>query len=380
MSTAFVILAAGKGARLGGQPKQFRLLGGKTVFSYSLKTAQQLERENLISQIIIAVPPDDKTLHKLSVPKDVAVVKGGASRSLSVLNALKACRTDFVLLHDAARPFADVSLCRRVLAASDGISGVIPVLPEINALKRISDGHMTAVEREGIYITQTPQLFPRRPLEKMLAESSGADYKDEAEVWLKNGGKVNSVAGSELNFKITSGGDWQLAQKIAEYSTEIRNGLGYDVHSLMPGRRLILGGVEIPSPLGLDGHSDADVLCHACSDAVLSAAGLPDIGSLYPASEERYRGADSTVMFRDILSLVMAEGWHVDWISAVLTVQTPRLAPWKDKIIDSMNKLLDGKKFSVTFKSGERIGPAGDSEAVFVWASATISRRELPDR
>lgn len=374
MNAAFVILAAGKGERLGGQPKQFRLLGAKPVFRYSLEMAQQLERKNVISQIVIALPPDCETPEKLNIPPEAAVVQGGATRSLSVLNALKACRTELVLLHDAARPFVDAALCCRVLAAADGVCGVVPLLPETNALKKRADGRITAVDRSGIYITQTPQLFPRVPLEKMLENASCSDYKDEAELWLKNGCVLRSVEGEEINFKITSRGDWLMAQRLAAGRAEVRNGLGYDVHPLTPGRRLILGGVEIPSRLGLEGHSDADALCHACADSLLSAAGLPDIGTLFPAADERYRGADSTRLLLQVLNLVTEKGWYVEWVSAVLTAQTPRLAPWKDRIAASMEKILGAGKFSVTFKSGEGVGPAGNSEAVFVWASATLCR------
>ena len=370
MTTAFVILAAGKGRRLGGRPKQFRLLGGKPVMGYSLDVAESLKAAGLVSEIVIVLPDGGKW--ELSVPADVKIVTGGASRSMSVLAALKVCRAESVLLHDAARPFLSFDLCRRLLAARREDGGVIPLLPEVNALKRMEGDSMSAVDRDGLYITQTPQLFPRRALEELL-QASDFSARDEAELWLQSGKVVSSVEGETMNFKITDEGDWQMARRLAE-GGEIRTGLGYDVHPLMPGRKLVLGGVVIPSRLGLDGHSDGDALCHACADAVLSAAGLPDIGTLYPASDEQYQDADSTELLGDVLGRIKAQGWRVHWLSAVVSAQTPRLAPWKEQIVASMEKLLEGKTFSVTFKSGEAVGSAGRGEAFYVWAAATLRR------
>ncbi|MGI6075145.1 MAG: 2-C-methyl-D-erythritol 2,4-cyclodiphosphate synthase [Pyramidobacter sp.] len=371
MNTAFVVLAAGKGRRLGGQPKQFRLLGGKPVIRYSLDLAQRLRAAGLVGEIAAVLPEGAET--ELGFSPDVNVLTGGATRSMSVLNALKACSADFVLLHDAARPFVDFELCCRLLAACEDGKGVVPLLPEANALKRVENGVMKAVDRDGLYVTQTPQLFPREELKKLL-QSSGGSYKDEAELWLQSGRAVNSVEGDAMNFKITGEGDWQMAQRLVSGGAEFRTGLGYDVHPLVPGRKLVLGGVAVPSRLGLDGHSDADVLCHACADALLSAAGLPDIGTLYPASDEKYKDARSTELFLDALRRVKAQGWRVDWLSAVVTAQTPRLAPWKAQIVASMENLLGAKTFSVTFKSGEAVGSTGRGEAFYVWAAATLRR------
>ncbi|MCI7403782.1 2-C-methyl-D-erythritol 2,4-cyclodiphosphate synthase [Pyramidobacter sp.] len=369
MSRAFVILAAGRGTRLGGEPKQFRLLGGRPVWGWSLETARILRREKLINRIVLVLPP----ANALTAPDGVTVAAGGASRALSVLSALRACGEDEVLLHDAARPFAGVPLCRRLIAASTGENAVIPLLPEANALKKIENGRIEPLDRDGVYITQTPQLFPRAALRELLENAPRADFKDEAELWLQRGGTLDWVAGENMNFKVTESGDWEMARKIAD-AGEIRTGLGYDVHPLVPGRRLILGGVIVDSPLGLDGHSDADALAHAAADALLSAAGLPDIGTLYPAADEKFKDADSMALLRDALAKVNAEGWRLEWLSAVLTVQTPRLAPWKDAIVRSLETVLGSGRLSVTFKSGERVGPAGEAQAVFVWASATLRR------
>lgn len=369
MSRAFVILAAGTGTRLGGEPKQFRLLGGRPVWKWSVETAWTLHREKLIDRIVLVLPPESA----LTPPAGVISAAGGASRALSALSALRACEDDEVLLHDAARPFASVKLCRRLIAASTGKNAVAPLLPEANALKKIENGRIEPLDRDDVYITQTPQLFPRAALRELLENASCHDFKDEAELWLRRGETLDFVAGESVNFKVTEGGDWEMAQKIADEG-EVRTGLGYDVHPLVPGRKLILGGVAVESALGLDGHSDADVLAHAAADALLSAAGLPDIGALYPACDKKFKNADSMELLRDAFARVRGEGWRLEWLSAVLTLQTPRLAPWKDAIVRSLETVLGDGRLSVTFKSGERVGPAGDAQAVFVWASATLRR------
>lgn len=374
MSLAFVILAAGSGKRLGGKTKQFRTLANRQVWEWSYDTAKTLKESRRVSEIALVLPQGAASNEVTEIPKDIITLHGGATRSLSVLEALKACTSDIVLLHDAARPFVSPCLCTRIIDKCDGKNAVIPILQETNALKKIKGGKVTAVNRDGIYITQTPQLFPRKKLLDMLYRSSDFDFKDEAELWLKNGEKLDYVEGDSMNFKLTVEGDWQMATRLAD-TLESRSGLGYDVHPLVPGRKFILGGVEIPSPLGLDGHSDADVLCHAIADAVLSAAGLPDIGTLYPASDEKFKGANSKLLLSDVLERVRKEGWHVSWISAVVSAQTPRLAPYHKRILDSLSEVFGSYITSVTFKSGERVQPAGYSEAVFVWANATLQRK-----
>ncbi len=371
MSVSFVILAAGKGERLGGTAKQFRPLGGKPVWRWSFDVAREMKDENLIDEILLVLPAEGFAYQE-EFPTSVKIVFGGATRSHSVLNALRFCTGDVVLLHDAARPFLSGELCRRILSAYKRENAVIPLLPEANALKKIQDGHVFTVHREGIYITQTPQLFPRDVLLEMLSAAQNFAFKDEAELWLQSDRPLDFVDGVADNFKITEEGDWRMACRLAQSSSTVRNGLGYDVHPLVPGRPLILGGVEIPSSLGLSGYSDADVLSHAISDAILSAAGLPDIGTLYPATEEKYHDADSALLLADAGARVKNLGWEIEWVSAVLTAQRPILAPWHDKIVASLEKILGGKCVVVTFKSGEHIGPTGNCEAIFVWASATL--------
>lgn len=375
MKIAFVVLAAGRGERLGGLPKQFRSLAGRPLWRWSFDLARSLAFRGMIGDIVLVLP-DGQTARGLAplLPENAKAVCGGKTRSLSVLSALRASSADVIMLHDAARPFASEALCERLLAASRGENAVVPLLPEANALKRVEGSVISAMDRDGVCITQTPQVFPRTELLELLERSHDFLYKDEAELWLANGKRLDWVRGEGKNFKVTDRDDWQMALDLASGHGEVRCGLGYDVHPLVPNRAFVLGGVEIPARLGPDGHSDADALTHAVCDAILSAAGLPDIGTLYPASDDRYRGVKSTTLLSDAVARVSQKGWRTEWVSAVVTCQVPRLGPWKDAVVRSLETVLGSGRVGVTFKSGEKIPPVGTADAVMVWASATIKR------
>ncbi|MBQ9574580.1 MAG: 2-C-methyl-D-erythritol 2,4-cyclodiphosphate synthase, partial [Synergistaceae bacterium] len=287
---------------------------------------------------------------------------------LSVLNGLNAAMCDYVMVHDAARPFATPELFRRLIDAVNEYVGVVPVLPVSDALKRIEGDEVSCVERDGLYITQTPQVFPRKKLIEAVRNFPSA--KDEAEAWFKLHLKLKRVEGERLNFKATVKEDIMIARALTE--TKItRTGLGWDIHRLVPERKLILGGVEIESPLGLLGHSDADVLTHAVMDSILGGAGLPDIGNIFPASDERFRGADSIELLKEVMRLVEAEGWEVEFVDAVLTAQIPRLNKYRDEIIKSMAEFFP---FNIKFKSAEELDDSGKGLCMTCRAIATLGK------
>jgi 2-C-methyl-D-erythritol 4-phosphate cytidylyltransferase/2-C-methyl-D-erythritol 2,4-cyclodiphosphate synthase len=241
----------------------------------------------------------------------------------------------------------------------------------------VNGGVITVVPRDRIFRTQTPQSFRREDLLRVI-ESSPGHATDEATLWLSGAKKLEYIPGDEKNFKITTDFDWIIAKLFVHESRETRTGFGYDIHELAPGRRLVLGGVEIPSPLGLVGHSDADVVCHAISDALLGAAGLGDIGTLFPASDDSYRDMDSTVLLERVLKLLTKEGWSVNWIDVTLIAQVPRLGAVMPGIADNLGrrftiyKLMG--KINIKVKSGEFIDGAGRGECMICHAVAMIDR------
>ena len=365
-SVSFVIVAGGKGSRMGGEKKQFMLLNGRPLWRWSY----DLLPPECVKECILVIPQGITLNHvpeKLTVPLKIAY--GGKERAESVLNGLKEAACDYVLVHDAARPFLSLNLIHSLIDATDETHGAVPVLPVSDALKKIDGDNISCINRDGLYITQTPQSFPREKLIYAVSKNPGA--KDEAEAWKKCGHELRHVKGERLNFKVTWPEDMMIARALTEGIT--RTGTGYDIHRLVPERKLILGGIEIYSPLGLLGHSDADLLTHSVMDAILGAAGLPDIGNLFPASDERFRGADSIELLREVMRMISAEGWHVEFVDAVVKAQVPRLNAYRDSIIAGMKRFFE---FNVKFKSAEHIDDSGDGLSMSCWAAATLRRSE----
>ena len=364
---SFVIVAGGKGSRMGGVRKQFMTLNGKPLWQWSADKAAEL-----CNEIVLVVPKDSDAKIVWNNPGvSFRVVHGGNERAESVLNGLREAKCEFVMVHDAARPFASKELLISLMANTSEFTGAVPLLPVSDALKRVDGENISCVEREGLFITQTPQSFHRERLIEAVSQNLKA--KDEAEAWTNFSPqyKLVKVEGERLNFKIT----WQediLTAKSLVAQRQTRTGLGYDVHELVSGRKLILGGVLIAdSRLGLLGHSDADVLTHAVMDSILGAAGLDDIGNLFPASEAKFKDADSIKLLEEVLRLVNSLGWRVDFVDVVLEAQVPRLNRYRELIKDSLGKYF---AVNVNFKSAETIDGVGKGLAMKCWAVANLSR------
>ena len=364
---SFVIAAGGSGSRMGNQRKQFMPLGNKPVWRWSADVAAKTPG---IHEVVLIVPADyDADIDWPASHIPLKIAHGGSERAISVLNGLRVASCEYVMVHDAARPFATQELFSSLMANTDSDSGVVPVLPVSDALKRIDGEKISCVERDGLYITQTPQSFPREKLTAAVSQYPRA--KDEAEAWQNCGGELRYVFGEKLNYKITQKEDMMTARALTEHGI-IRTGIGYDVHRLVPERKLILGGVEITeSPLGLLGHSDADLLTHAVMDAVLGGAGLPDIGNIFPASDERYKGADSMKLFAEVMRLIASEGWQVEYVDAVVQAQVPRLNKYLPAVKESLRRFCP---VNVKFKSAENLDDSGAGLCMTCWACATLRK------
>lgn len=363
---SFVIAAGGQGTRFGAK-KQFMTLAGRELWRWSAENSAQLS--DSIREIVLVIPQGDSLVPEWRSDIPLKTVHGGAERAISVLNGLNMAECDYVMVHDAARPFASPELFRRLMNAVNDDAGAVPLLPVSDALKRVDDdGRISCVEREGLYITQTPQVFPRKKLIEAVKDYPSA--KDEAEAWLKSGHELKYVDGERLNFKATVKDDMTIARALTEHRIT-RTGLGWDIHRLVPDRKLVLGGVRVESPLGLLGHSDADVLTHALMDAILGGAGLPDIGNLFPASDEKFRGADSIELLREVMSLVASEGWNVEFADAVITAQVPRLNKYREQIMQNIGRFFP---VNIKFKSAENLDDSGRGMCITCRAIATLGR------
>lgn len=376
----FIIVAGGTGSRLGGTPKQFRLLDGLPVWKWSAKIAEKLWYSGMAEELVIVVPEEYLAEVKgqcdLKIP--TRIVAGGATRAQSVMNGLKNSCGSHVLVHDAARPFITTGLCLQLMKNTVVYGSSIPFIGSTDSLKKINAGKMTCVDRNEYLRTQTPQAFEKAQLIEAI-NSFGFEGTDEAAAWIASGRNIFSTEGSESNFKITTQFDWEVASSMTGGRKIQRTGHGFDVHRLVQGRKLLLAGIEIEnSGYGLLGHSDADIVLHTVMDSILGAAGLPDIGTLFPASDDKWKGADSRELLKAVIRKVRLEGWNIDWIDITLQAQSPKLGQLIPSFISSVASLIAENEretnFNMKVKSGEGCGSVGRNECMICHGVATLSK------
>jgi len=396
MYVAAIVAAGGSGRRFGGaRPKQLIDVAGRTVLERSVRAFLDHPR---VDEVVVALPADLASSPPAflgGAPKPLRVVAGGERRQDSVANAFAAIGplADLIVIHDAARPLVDADLIERTIAAAAASGAAIAAVPAHDTVKLAAstDPDTRIVERTldrtRVWLAQTPQAFTRRVLEDALAQGKkGATGTDEAALAEQAGHPVRLIEGSSRNLKITTPEDlaqverW-LAQgqdgplRSAVRAGTIRVGIGYDSHRLVEGRPLLLGGVAIPHSRGLAGHSDADALCHAVTDAILGAASLGDIGRHFPDTDAQWKDADSLVLLGRANEMVRAKGYEVRSVDAVVIAERPKLAPHIDPIRASLAGALsiDIDAVSVKGKTNEGMGEIGRGEAIAVHAVATLS-------
>lgn len=380
LTWSFIIVAAGVGNRMGGAPKQFRLLGSRPVWKWSASKVESLWREGLVSELVLVVPERDieEVIAGNGMKMPIKVVSGGQMRADSVLNGLRICSGSHVLVHDGARPFISVELCRRVMEGAAKHGSAIPVLPTNDALEVKYDDEIQCIDRINFFRVQTPQAFEK---ERLIAaiEDYGTRGADEATAWEATRNRLHHVQGEEMNFKITSPYDWVVAQSLVGIKKETRTGHGYDVHQLVPGRKLILAGIEIEgAEKGLLGYSDADIISHTIMDAILGAAGEPDIGTLFPADDPLWEDAESAALLKIVVERVRNKGWEIEWVDVTLSAQKPRLGGMIPAFISNLAPYLresSGKlNLNIKVKSGEECGSVGRGECMMCWGIATLTK------
>jgi 2-C-methyl-D-erythritol 4-phosphate cytidylyltransferase/2-C-methyl-D-erythritol 2,4-cyclodiphosphate synthase len=386
-----VVAAAGSGARMGdGPPKQFRLLDGRPLLEHSLETLAGHPRVDSLVLVLPAdapvawIPPVGPSCSFSGTPLEV--VAGGASRQLSVLIGLEAARRwspDLVLIHDGARPLVTERLVSRVIEGAGKRGAVSPVLDVPDAVRGVdAEGRFAStMDHEQLRLVQTPEgfSFPLILEAARQAQAAGVEADDTATLARLAGHEVWSVPGERGNIKVTDPGDLVLAERLLAGSGRrqtVRAGSGYDAHRLVPGRPLILGGVNVPHSSGLEGHSDADVLLHALADALLGAAALGDLGRHFPESDPALAGVSSVDLLRSTAALLGDAGWGVCNVDVTVTAQRPRLAPYVKQMRDIVARALDIHPGAVSVKatSTEGMGFEGRGEGISARAVALIRR------
>jgi 2-C-methyl-D-erythritol 4-phosphate cytidylyltransferase/2-C-methyl-D-erythritol 2,4-cyclodiphosphate synthase len=374
-----VVVAAGSGSRA-GEPKQWRLLGGRAVVRWSVEALLAAGA----GRIAVVIPPgeDNRAQAALAGLDRVILVSGGAARIDSVRNGLEALADrapEAVLVHDAARPFVTVAHVRRLIEALNEADGALPALAVADTLKRAADGKVTqTVPREGLWRAQTPQAFRWAALiDAYAAWPTNAEPTDDASMVERAGGVVRLIPGDPRLMKLTYPEDFAMADSLAGGARSVRVGQGFDAHRFGPGQSVWLCGIEIAHDQGLIGHSDADAGLHALTDAILGAIGAGDIGDHFPPSDPQWKGVSSDRFLAHAQSLVAARGGRVVHVDVTLICERPKIKPHREVMRARLAGLLSLPLDAVSVKATttEGMGFTGRQEGLAAQAIATI---ELP--
>ena len=381
-----VLVAAGSSTRMGFDKLSFDL-GGETVLHRSIRAFDQCPQ---IGEIVLVAGKNRAFVEQQAVgcTKPVQIVAGGATRAESAKNGVLAAHGELVAVHDAARPFVSPAVIAAVLEAAARCGAAAPAVPVKDTIKQAVPGDGKTVpeaclvhstpDRSTLYAVQTPQCFDRTQYLAALQELDAEKARlvtDDCSLFELTGRPVQLTQGDYANLKITTRED--LPRPVQKEETRMRIGHGYDVHRLVEGRKLILGGVEIPFEKGLLGHSDADVLAHAVMDAVLGAAALGDIGQHFPDNDPAYAGADSLELARHVARILSEHGYRVENIDATILCQRPKLAPHIPAMRAGLAAAfgLPVDAVSVKATTEEHLGFTGEGLGIAAHAVALIEKR-----
>jgi 2-C-methyl-D-erythritol 4-phosphate cytidylyltransferase / 2-C-methyl-D-erythritol 2,4-cyclodiphosphate synthase len=380
---AAVIVAAGRGIRAGADlPKQFRPIGGAPMVRQSLVMLKEHPEVECVQPVI---HPDDVEMFRASAAglDILPPVFGGKTRQASVragLEALSKRAPQIVLVHDAARPFASAALTSRAIEAARKSGAAIPGLPVTDTVKSVNaDNRITGtIERAMLRTVQTPQAFAFEALlaaHRKAAAAGREDFTDDAALAEWAGLPVSVFAGEAGNIKMTTPDDFARAQA-APFAAlgDIRTGSGIDVHAFAPGDHVTLGGVRIPHAQALTGHSDADVVLHALTDAILGALADGDIGVHFPPSDPQWRGASSDRFVAFALERLAARGGRIGHIDINIVCEAPRIGPHRDAMRANIARLagIDPGRVAVKATTSEKLGFIGRGEGIVAYATATV--------
>lgn len=378
-----VLVAAGSSTRMGFDKLSFDL-GGETVLERSVRAFDECPE---VDELVIVTGASGENAQRAAArcKKPVRLVKGGSTRAESARSGVAAAHGRLVAVHDAARPFVSQSVIADTIAAAARCGAAAPAVPVKDTIKQAKGGDGKTVpegcmventpDRSTLYAVQTPQCFDRAAYLAALDELDEASARlvtDDCSLFELTGRAVQLTQGDYANYKITTREDLPRPEQKEEH--KMRIGHGYDVHRLVEGRKLILGGVEVPFEKGLLGHSDADVLAHAVMDAVLGAAALGDIGQHFPDNDPAYSGADSLKLARRVAEILKEHGFRIENIDATLLCQRPKLAPYipamRQNLADAFGLPVDA--VSVKATTEEHLGFTGEGLGIAAHAVALI--------
>ena len=407
-----LIMAAGSGTRLAAgmreniheMPKQYLLINQQSVLSYSILSF--LDHAD-IAALQIVIRAGDEMLYRETMAfiahhpqfsKILPPVLGGAERQDSVRHGLKSLaqlRPDYVLIHDAARPGVDGAMITHLLAACKDGDGAIPALPIADTIKRGAHDMYCGetLPRDGLYLAQTPQIFNYKSIQAAHEKFPEMTASDDAKLAELAGLRIKLITGARRLMKITHADDLDDVARYLRPNTdtktepkmlETRMGMGFDVHRFADesaGRKLMLCGVDVPSPRGLEGHSDADVGLHALTDAILGALAAGDIGTYFPPSDPTWRNADSALFLRHAAQMVTKRGGRIINVDVTIICEAPRIGPHRAAMVARMAEILgiENDRVSVKATTTEQLGFTGRGEGIAANAVAVIAATGCTD-
>jgi len=369
MSFCLIILAGGNSHRFGSNiGKPYQKLGGKSLIEININKALQFKE---IKQIILVYnKKDSKKLKSLKL-KNVKLISGGKSRRESTFNALKYLikqkGINKVLIHDVARPNFSLKLFNSILKNMKSARAVIPKIKVQDAIKQIIDSskeeYIVGKKRDNLFLTQTPQAFNLKEIYHLHKTNSGK-YKDDDISLYMDLNKVKFIEGEKNNFKITDKEDFETLKNIFKSKQSV--GIGFDVHRLVPNRKLYLAGLKIKSKLGTLGHSDGDPVLHSITDAILGACKMGDIGQIFSDKNKKFKNIRSTILLRKIIEKIKSYGYYVNNIDINIITQTPKIKNYKKKMIDNIAKLceISINQINIKGKTTEKLGVVGKEKAI----------------
>jgi 2-C-methyl-D-erythritol 4-phosphate cytidylyltransferase/2-C-methyl-D-erythritol 2,4-cyclodiphosphate synthase len=374
MTTTALIVAAGKGERLGGGlPKQYRLLQGKPMLR---RAVEELIGHPAIARVRVVIGQGQEDLARAALSGvDVGdFIEGGAERADSVRAGLSQIEGDAVLVHDAARPFCPPEVVDRLLTPLEFFDGAAPVLAVGDTLARAADTLGEAVDRSGMVRVQTPQAFRLDALRSAYDSWTGEAPTDETTVARAAGLSVAAVQGDPALEKVTTEADFASAEEWLAARMTPRTGMGFDVHAFGGEGPIMMGGIAIPHARGLAGHSDADVVLHAITDALLGAAGLGDIGEHFPPSDPQWKGASSDLFLAHAAGLIRDRGGIIDHVDCTVICEEPKVGPHRLEMRRKVAAILKVRDEQVSIKATttEGLGFTGRREGIAAQAVANI--------
>ena len=369
MSFCLIILAGGNSHRFGSNiGKPYQKIAGKSLIEINVIKARKFKQ---IKKIIIVYNKKDAKRVKSLKLKNVKLLTGGSSRQQSTLIALSHLKSQKgifkVLIHDAARPNFSIKLFNSILKNMRNARAVVPKIKIQDAVKQIIDSskeeYIVGKRRDNLFLTQTPQGFNFKEIYH-LHKTNSEKYKDDDVSLYMDLNKVKFLEGEKNNFKITDKSDFENLKNI--YKSKLKVGIGFDVHKLVPKRKLFLGGLRIKSKLGTLGHSDGDPVLHSVADAILGACGMGDIGQMFSDKSKKFKNIRSTILLQKVVEQIKLKNYFINNVDINIITQTPKIKSYKNKMINSIAKLceISNDRINIKGKTTEKLGVIGKEKAI----------------